>query len=218
MNIIFNFLSLLLNNIFLFTKDFGIAIVILTILVRLILMPLSIKQKINMVKQQKISVRINELKEKYKSNPKKLESELQGFYKENSKTYLGCLVSFMQLPIIFTLYNVVLKIPMEVSTVIVPWVTNLKAVDKFYIIPLLYALSVMLPNFLPAAQYMKAYKTEKTSKLAIIINSLIGSTVSLFITIKAPVALGLYFITSSIFSLIEELIFRVYIKNKPIAN
>lgn len=218
MNIIFNFLSLLLNNIFLFTKDFGIAIVILTILVRLILMPLSIKQKINMVKQQKISAKINELKEKHKSNPKKLESELQEFYKENSKTYLGCLVSFMQLPIIFTLYNVVLKNPMEVSTVIVPWVSNLKAVDKFYIIPLLYALSVMLPNFLPAAQYMKAYKTEKTSKLATIINSLIGSTVSLFITIKAPVALGLYFITSSIFSLIEELIFRVYMKNKSIAN
>lgn len=218
MNIIFNFLSLLLNNIFLFTKDFGIAIVILTILVRLILMPLSIKQKINMVKQQKISVKMNELKEKYKANPKKLESELQKFYKENSKTYLGCLVSFMQLPIIFTLYNVVLKIPMEVSTVIVPWVSNLKAVDKFYIIPLLYAVSVMLPNFLPAAQYMKAYKTEKTSKLATIINSLIGSTVSLFITIKAPVALGLYFITSSIFSLIEELIFRVYMKNKSIAN
>lgn len=218
MNIIFNFLSLLLNNIFLFTKDFGIAIVILTILVRLLLMPLSIKQKINMVKQQKISVKINELKEKYKSNPKKLDSELQEVYKENSKTYLGCLVSFMQLPIIFTLYNVVLKIPMEVSTVIVPWVSNLKAVDKFYIIPLLYAFSVMLPNFLPTAQYMKAYKAEKTSKLATIINSLIGSTVSLFITIKAPVALGLYFMTSSIFSLIEELIFRVYIKNKPIAN
>lgn len=218
MNIIFNFLSLLLNNIFLFTKDFGIAIVILTILVRLILMPLSIKQKISMVKQQKISAKINELKEKYKSNPKKLESELQEVYKENSKTYLGCLLSFMQLPIVFTLYNVVLKIPMEVSTVIVPWVSNLKAVDKFYIIPMLYALSVMLPNFLPAAQYMKAYKAEKTSKLATIINSLIGSTVSLFITIKAPVALGLYFITSSFFSLIEELIFRVYMKNKPIAN
>lgn len=218
MNIIFDFLSFLLNNLFLFTKDFGIAIVILTILVRLLLMPLSLKQKINMVKQQKISVKINELKEKYKSNPKKLESELQEFYKENSKTYLGCLVSFMQLPIIFTLYNVVLKIPMEVSTVIVPWVSNLKAVDKFYIIPVLYAISVMLPNFLPAAQYMKAYKTEKTSKLATIINSLVGSTVSLFITIKAPVALGLYFITSSIFSLVEELIFRVYIKSKPIAN
>lgn len=218
MNIIFNFLSLILNNIFLFTKDFGIAIVILTILVRLILMPLSIKQKLNMVNQQKISAKINELKGKYKSNPKKLDSELQEFYKENSKTYLGCLVSFMQLPIIFTLYNVILKIPMEVSTVIVPWVSNLKAVDKFYIIPLLYALSVMLPNFLPAAQYMKSYKTEKTSKLTTIINSLIGSTVSLFITIKAPVALGLYFISSSIFSLIEELIFRVYIKNKPIAN
>ncbi|GLC31529.1 YidC/Oxa1 family membrane protein insertase [Clostridium omnivorum] len=218
MNIIFDFLSFLLNNLFLFTKDFGIAIVILTILVRLLLMPLSLKQKINMVKQQKISVKINELKEKYKSNPKKLESELQEFYKENSKTYLGCLVSFMQLPIIFTLYNVVLKIPMEVSTVIVPWVSNLKAVDKFYIIPVLYTISVMLPNFLPAAQYMKAYKTEKTSKLATIINSLVGSTVSLFITIKAPVALGLYFITSSIFSLVEELIFRVYIKSKPIAN
>lgn len=218
MNIIFNLLNYLLNNIFIITKDFGIAIVILTILVRLMLMPLSIKQKINMVKQQKISVKINELKQKYKSNPKKLELELQEFYKENSKTYLGCLVSFMQLPIIFTLYNVILKIPMEVSTVIVPWVSNLKDIDKFYIIPLLYAFSVMLPSLLPTAQYMKAYNTEKTSKLSLILNSLIGSTISLFITIKAPVALGLYFITSSIFSLMEELIFRIYIKNRSIFN
>lgn len=218
MNIIFNLLNYLLDNIFIFTKDFGITIVILTILVRLILMPLSMKQKINMVKQQKISAKLSELQKKYKSNPKKLEEKQQDFYKENSKTYLGCLVSFMQLPIIYSLYNVIQKIPMEVSTVIVPWVSNLKAVDKFYIIPVLYAFSVMLPNLLPTAQYMKAYNSEKASKLSLIINSLVGSTVSLFITIKAPVALGLYFITSSIFSLIEELIFRIYIKNRPITN
>jgi YidC/Oxa1 family membrane protein insertase len=218
MNIIFNLLNYLLNNIFIFTKDFGITIVILTILVRLILMPLSMKQKINMVKQQKISAKLSELQKKYKSNPKKLEEKQQEFYKKNSKTYLGCLVSFIQLPIIFTLYNVIQKIPMEVSTVIVPWASSLKAVDKFYIIPVLYAFSVMLPNLLPTAQYMKAYNAEKTTKLSLIINSLVGSTVSLFITIKAPVALGLYFITSSIFSLIEELIFRIYMKNRPITN
>lgn len=218
MNMIFNLLSYLLNSIFMITKDFGITIIILTVLVRLALMPFSIKQKIAMLKQQKISFKVKELQEKYKSNPKRLDSELQDFYKNNSKTYLGCLVSFLQLPVIFTLYQVILKMPMEVGTVLVPWVSNLKAVDKFYIIPLLYAFSVVVPNLIPTAQYMKAYRAEKASKLSVVLNSLIGSTVSLFITVKAPIALGLYFITSSVFSLIEEIIFRIYMKNRSITN
>ncbi len=62
MNIIFNFLSSLLNSIFNFTGDWGLAIVLLTLGVRLVLSPMSFKQKKSMQQQQKFAIKMQELK------------------------------------------------------------------------------------------------------------------------------------------------------------
>lgn len=68
MNIISNLLNLALNYFFNITGDLGIAIIILTILVKIFLIPISFKQKLNMFSQQKFSKGLEEIKEKYKNN------------------------------------------------------------------------------------------------------------------------------------------------------
>lgn len=205
MNIISEGLKLLFNYVLNFTGDYGVSIIVITIIVKLGLLPLSIKQKKAMIKQQKFSADIVKLEEKYKNNSDKLKSEREKLYKENIKNFKGCLGIFVQMPIIAALYMLVLRMP-EVSTIVVPWVYSIKLSDSYYIIPIIYALSSVSPMLL---NYFKFFKIDNSNNLSK--TSFIPMIVfSLILTIKTPIAIGIYFIASSIFSFLEELIFKFY--------
>ncbi|MCM8709445.1 membrane protein insertase YidC [Clostridium sp. SYSU_GA19001] len=146
MNIIFNLLNNLLHRLFNFTGDWGISIILLTVLVRIILLPISIKQKISMAQQQTLSKKIAELKEKYKNDKLKLESKVEEYYSQSAKSMLGCFVGLLQLPIISSLYFVIIRMPVEVGTIIIPWLDSIKMPDKYFIIPLLYVLTSLSRN------------------------------------------------------------------------
>lgn len=210
MNIISNLLNSSLNYFFNITGDLGIAIILLTILVKLFLMPISFKQKLNMCNQQKFSKGIEEIKEKYKNNKKKLEIETQKYCKQNAKGMMGILTSLLQIPIVFNLYNVILNMPMQVGTALIPWVVSLKMSDSLLIVPIIYAISMLSPNVVPYIPFLRLKAQVELNKTNIIITTVI----SVLITFKAPIALGLYFITTSLFSFVEEIIFRLYVKRK----
>lgn len=210
MNIISNALNTSLNYFFTVTGDWGIAIILLTIFVRTILLPMSMKQKFSIEQQQGLSKKVEELKKKYKNNKKNLEIELQKYYTQNTKSMLGCLVSLLQLPIIFALYSVILKMPVNAGTMIIPWVSSIKLSDNHFIIPVIYTLSALSPNLLPYLSFLRASSCAKTPKSTLVLTCIF----SIFIAIKTPIAVGIYLITTSIFSLIEELAFRLYLKSK----
>lgn len=207
MNIISEGLKLLFNYILNFTGDYGLAIIIITIIVKLVLLPLSIKQKKAMIKQQKFSEDILKLEKKYKNNSDNLKSEREKLYRENIKSLKGCLAIFIQMPIIAALYTLVLGMP-EVNTIVVPWVYNIKLSDSHYIIPIVYTLCSVSPMLLNYFQFFKIDNSSNLSKTTFI--SMI--VFSLILTIKTPIAIGIYFITSSMFSFLEELSFKIYHK------
>lgn len=212
MSIIYNVLTDLLNSIFNLVGDFGAAMIIITVLVKLILLPMSIKQKVSMEKQRKLSENIARLKEKYKDNKEKLDKELQVHYKEASKSMKGCLTTLIQFPITMELYRVIMSMPIEVGTILIPWAYSVKSVDNYYIAPIVYALVSLVPQLLNYVGYFKLSSKVEINKVSIISTAII----SLLISFKMPVALIIYFITNSIFSVIEEIIFRIYMKNKVI--
>jgi YidC/Oxa1 family membrane protein insertase len=209
-NIIFNVLNDLLNYLFNFTGDWGITIILLTILVKLLLMPMSLKQKLSLNKQQDTSKKLEEIKLKYKDNAEKLKEESEKYYKESTKGMLGCLVTFLQIPIIYSLYHVITRIPYEAGTVIIPWISSIKVPDNYYIIPIIYVIVSCVPTLLPYAPFLKAAYKVKVTKTNIISTMVI----SLIIIIKAPIAIGMYFITTSLFSVFEEIGYRIYLRNK----
>jgi YidC/Oxa1 family membrane protein insertase len=212
MNIISNLLNSTLNYILSITGDLGIAIILLTAAVRIILMPLAFKQKLNMQKQQRLSEDLEEIKKKYKNNKEKLEVETEKYYKENAKGMLGFLTTLLQLPIIFTLYKVIIRLPMEAGTILVPWVSSLKMADSYFIVPALYIISALSPNLLSYIPFLKTAAQAKVSRANIIVTSVISG----LITFKAPVAIGLYLITTSVFSVLEEIAFRLYSRRKQL--
>lgn len=212
MNIILNIFNTVLSYLYSITGDYGISIVLLTALVRVILLPMSLKQRKGIQQQQMLSKKVEELKIKYKDNKDKLEQETQKQYQQSAKSMLGCFVTLMQLPIISALFIVFNKMPVQVGTIIIPWVASIKMSDKYFIIPIIYTLVSLSPNFISYIPLFKTINAVKVEK----VNLTVTSIVSLLITVKAPISIGIYFITTGLFSLFEEIGYSLYMKNKCI--
>jgi YidC/Oxa1 family membrane protein insertase len=93
-----------------FTGSWGMAIILLTVAIRIVLLPLTWKQTKSMVELQRIQPKIKELQEKYKDDKEKLQEETLKFYQENKvNPFGGCLPLILQMPILFALYGVLGK-------------------------------------------------------------------------------------------------------------
>ncbi|MDQ4005042.1 MAG: YidC/Oxa1 family membrane protein insertase [Actinomycetota bacterium] len=96
-----------LSGLFSVIPIYGVAIILLTLLVRVILLPLTLKQIRSMQEMQKIQPHVKELQRKYKGNRQKLNEELQKLYREHQVNPLGgCLPLLMQIPVFIALYAV----------------------------------------------------------------------------------------------------------------
>ena len=85
--------------------NYGIAIIIVTILMRALIFPLTLKQEQSMKKMRDSQPEIDKIKEKYKDNPQKMNEEVMKFYKENNINPMGgCLPILIQMPIFVALY------------------------------------------------------------------------------------------------------------------
>ncbi len=86
--------------------DYGFAIIGLTILIRILLLPLTVRQTKSMYELQRIQPKIKELQEKYKDNKEKAAEETMKFYQENHVSpFGGCLPMLLQMPIFLALYR-----------------------------------------------------------------------------------------------------------------
>jgi len=89
------------------TNDYGFAIILLTVAMRIVLLPLTIKQTKSTFELQRIQPKIKQLQAKYKNDKEKLQEETLKFYQENKVNPLGgCLPLILQMPIFFALFRV----------------------------------------------------------------------------------------------------------------
>ena len=116
-------------------KDYGITIIILTIIIRLITYPLSQSSMKSMSKMKDIQPKITHLRERFKTNPKKMNEEIMALYKKEGVNPFnpGCLPMFLQMPILFALF-IVLRKAIELrgaNTILIPWVKDLSQPESF---------------------------------------------------------------------------------------
>jgi YidC/Oxa1 family membrane protein insertase len=89
------------------TGDYGLAIILLTVAIRLLMIPLTVKQTRSMYEMQRIQPKIKELQKKYKNDKEKLQEETLKFYQENKvNPFGGCLPLLLQMPVFIALYQV----------------------------------------------------------------------------------------------------------------
>ena len=103
-----NIFGYILNYIYLFVKNYGIAIILFSILFKLALLPLSIKQQKTMKKSQKMQGEIKKIQDKYKNNSEQMSKELMDLYKrENMSPFSGCFSSIIQIVLLFAMFYLV---------------------------------------------------------------------------------------------------------------
>lgn len=214
---LFNFLVFIYNIIP--GNDFGIAIIVLTIIIKTILVPFSVKAVRSQKKLQEVQPKIKEIQEKYKDNKEKQGLELLQIYKKEKINPFGSIILlFIQLPILIALYYVFrnglnsseltnlygfLQNPGELKTIFLG-IINLAQPN----IPL--AILAALCQFFQSKMLLPKMENNDNSKGAQITKMMQMQTMyfmpvmTFLILFKLPSALGLYWIVSGLFSVVQQ--------------
>lgn len=206
MEIVSNVFKVIIDFFYGYVGDYGIAIVLITILMRLVLVPLNYKQREGTKKQQEINKQVEQIKEKYKNNEKKIQDEKQKLLSSNKGMGLGCLLMFLQLPIMIGLAGAVRAISTAGATsVLLLGGGSLLDKDSTYILPILTLAVQSLPQIFPYINYFKKLELPKSNlSMMIVLVAMTG-----FVTFSFPTGVGLYYLVSGICGLIEQLIMNI---------
>lgn len=205
--------------------DVGIAVILLTILVKVLLLPLNKKAILNQIKLKEIEPEINEIKEKYKEDKQEQARKTFELYKEKKiNPVSGCLPVIIQIPIIIALYQVFLKGFDFNPELIYPFL-NLPEVFSISLFGLisLSEKSLLLAILAGVSQFFQArLSTKRVSQNSIklpggqpnmseIMNFQVKYVLPLFIIFIAyriSGAIALYWTVNNIFNIGQELIIR----------
>ena len=137
----------LLNFFYSFTKNYGIAIILLTIVIKLAFWPITQKGMKSMKNMQKLQPKIAKLREKFKDDPAKMNQEMMGLYKTYKINPLGgCLPMLIQIPFFFALYRVLMAAIELRHAPFMLWINDLSMPDRLWLgfdIPFLHGLPVL---------------------------------------------------------------------------
>ncbi|MEW4449184.1 membrane protein insertase YidC [Qipengyuania sp. JC766] len=139
----------LLTHLFDLVKNFGVAIILMTLLIRLVLFPIAQKQFSSMAAMRAIQPKMKAVQEKYKDDKQKQQQEIMALYKKEKVNPLaGCLPLLIQIPIFFALYKVLyLAIEMRHQPFAL-WIRDLSAPDPAHILNLFGLLPFEVPGLL----------------------------------------------------------------------
>lgn len=198
--LVYPFSWLLIKTAVLFGNNYGLSIIAVTIFIRVMLLPLMIKQSKSMKALQDIQPKINVLKEKYtatdEKTQKKLQEETLKLFQSEGVNPLGsgCLPVLIQMPILLAFYYAISRTE-ELARHSFLWF-DLGAPDPFYVLPVLAALMTFLQLKVSAATQKNA-----NNQLAVLNN--IMPIMILVFAINFPSALSLYWVVGGIFGIAQ---------------
>lgn len=207
-------------------KDFGVAIILTTILIRLFLYPISKKQIQSQKKLQTLQPEIKKVQEKHKDNKEEQAKAMMALYKEHRVNPIsGCLPLIFQILFFIAIYRVIINISrggfMVMQENLYSFVHSQTSINHLFLGVLdLTVPSIPLAVFTAIAQYFQMKmiigrtmpappkaENEGTPDFASIMNKqmlYVGPALSLFIGITFPAALSLYWLTSTLFMLLQQ--------------
>ena len=147
-----------------YVGNWGWAIVLVTLLIKLILFPLSYKGMMSMNKLKDLAPKMKELKEKYGKDPQKMNMKMMEMYKkEGANPMGGCLPMLLQIPIFFAIYRVLLNAVELQGAEWMLWITDLSIKDPFFVLPLLMGASMwyqqkLTPNTMTDPMQQKIFQ------------------------------------------------------------
>jgi YidC/Oxa1 family membrane protein insertase len=184
-----------------YLHSYGLAIVLVTVLVRVVLAPISIRQFESMRQMQLLQPEMKALQERYKGDPQKLQqaqAELFREYKVNP--FAGCLPLLLQLPFLWGLFYALMHINYHNAGFI--WIPNLSGRDPYYILPLLSGLTTLL-----STQMTSSASLQTQDRTQQIVMMLLMPAIIVYFTIRYPAGLALYWTVSQILTVGQQWLF-----------
>lgn len=180
-------------------SNWGIAIIIVTILLRMVLLPINVYSFRSMKKMQKIQPKIQTLKEKFKNDPQRLNQETLALMRaEKANPLNGCLPALMQIPIFFALYQMLGKSFELYKQPFAFWIHDLSIKDPYFVLPIL-----------AGAMFFVQQKMTPTTSLdpvqakVLLVMPLIFTVFML----SVPSGLTLYMFVNSLFGIFQQIVF-----------
>lgn len=187
-----------LSWIFGFIGNWGWAIVVLTLIVRLVLFPLTYKSMMSMNKLKELAPKMTELREKYKGDPQKLNLQMMELYKKHgANPFAGCLPILLQIPIFFAIYRVLQNAVELKAAPWALWISDLSAMDPYYVLPILMGASMFVQQLITPMTVQDAMQAKIMKFLPIIFT---------FFFLWFPAGLTLYWCVNNICSLVQQLV------------
>lgn len=217
---------MLLKLVFDFVGSYGYSIIIFTIITKILLLPINIKQVESTKRMNEINPKMKEIQEKYKNDKEKMNQKLMELYKEhNYNPAAGCLPALIQMPILFALYYVVQnpvkyvfydpKVFESISKSFW-WITDLGKTEMASTIiriggfglPLLAILSAATTYFQMKMISPQKGKVDQSQQMMTNIMPIMFG----WITLSVPAGLAIYWIVGNVFTIIQQ-----YFMMRPLA-
>jgi YidC/Oxa1 family membrane protein insertase len=184
-----------------YLHSYGLAIVLVTVLIRVVLAPISIRQFESMRQMQRLQPEMKALQERYKGEPQKMQQAQAELFREYKVNPLaGCLPLLVQLPFLWGLYYALLHINYHNAGFL--WIQNLGQPDHTYILPILSGLTTLLSTRMTMTTSMQSQ--DKTQQ---IIMMLFMPAIIVYFTVRYPAGLALYWTVSQILTVGQQYLF-----------
>ena len=176
--------------------NWGWSIIFLTILIKLLLFPLSYKGMMSMQKLKDLAPQMKALKEKYGKDPQKMNMKMMEMYKKHGANPMGgCLPMILQIPIFFALYRVLLNSVELQGAPWALWITDLSVMDPYFVLPILMGISMwyqqrITPNTMTDPMQQKIFQW-------------LPAVMTVFF-ISFPAGLVLYWLVNNIFTIAQQ--------------
>lgn len=211
--------------------NWGWVIVLLTIFIKLILVPFSMSQMKSSAAMQKLQPKIKEIQDKYKNNPQKMQAEMANFYRENKINPMkGCLPMILQMLILIPLFNLLRSDYDLFQEPFILWITDLSSPDSVFTwernIPLITSFSQNSIRILPIlfivtqllSMKIMQIGTEQAANKQMKIMMYLLPIIFFFTLYNMPSGLFVYWIVMNILSVIQQLIYNAVKKNNKNKN
>lgn len=199
----FDFLSWL----YAYTANWGWAIVIMTIIIRIVLFPLTYKGMVSMNKLKDIAPKMKELQEKYKGDPAKLNTHMMELYKKNGANPMGgCLPILIQIPIFFAIYRVLLNAIELKGAAWALWISDMAIKDPYFVLPILMGVTMYLQQRITPTTFSDPMQAKIMRWLPAIFTVFF---------LSFPAGLTLYWFTNNLCSLLQQIVVnKIFARHK----
>lgn len=176
---------------------YGLAIIILTVIIKVILYPLTKKQFESMKGMQEIAPKMKKLQEKYKDNPQLMQQKMLKLYQDAGVNPMaGCLPMLIQMPILMAMYYTFFSFDYGGVEPSFLWVPSLSQTDPLYILPIIAALTTLI------MQKISTVEVNQQTKIMMIVFPLFMG----FISLNLPAGLVLYWATQNVVQIFQQLL------------